>query len=440
MYEFRPSDLLPRYNLIHRLRPRVQSRKEREKKKREIIETRRRKILLARLNKNQDEFRKRQRKFLCDLRFSNDLPDIPSEAKCLRYPVDLSSAVGYKFKDGMESRFLQRLRAENNLGVSLNLVDLASFKRPTKRNARLHPDDEALIDDSNESMKNLTESATATREWLQKPSYIDGDKFSDKSGKIATENRPRRDEESTDNVENEDALLKMPVDVVRESFAEMERPPSHPTNPKLKAVKQWPLIPNLRLMPSRYAFLKFDANPSTVPSRRSKQAISQKDAKAHRRRIRRACRRSALRIDAQTDSEDHIASFLIPKSLKRKRNEVEAYETLRNVLLSQDGEEQDRVLLEWDSNAPSGTPCTWFLATTSYVARKCRPYPPSRRKPEWHSVRYLPPDSAETERREKYIKQLESSYAEGEMERLFELENRQRLLLAQNEAANATGI
>jgi hypothetical protein len=80
--------------------------------------------------KLQDASASKASEFLCPLRYLNNLPSIPYDPKFLSIPEDNSKF----FKNSvttLEAEYKHSIHTEADLGISIDLIDPASYKNPS---------------------------------------------------------------------------------------------------------------------------------------------------------------------------------------------------------------------------------------------------------------------------------------------------------------------
>lgn len=404
-------------------------------KKRIVKRTRREMIAKMKLMDLAKQFREKQRKFICNLKFANDLPDLPADAKYLRNPVDLAAYYGYTEKKKMEARFLRRLHAERRLGVDLSLVDVEPFARPGTVET-LHRRDKALIVSDDETEAAFTNSIVTTKEWLRKATVLETDKFT-RSKDVGI--RAAEEEESKRAAGLEVHDTRTPVETVRESFAAVERPAIHPKSKKLRAVKEWSVVPRLDLLAAsdEYFLISFDQNPSEM-RRRKDIARDKREETRRRKKLRTACKKSVLRIEG---GDAMYLSFMVPSKTDGEKEKeavgeenVTKYASHRNAKLQiEERGRTEHVCFDWDPKS-SASSCDWFVATTTASAQFCPPDPDFADDQQWHSIKYLPESESDRKIRSDAIEKLKLGDTEEEREKLDILQAEAEARAAMEEA------
>ena len=73
--------------------------------------------------------RKHARFFLTKLKYKNELPPVPIEAKLLSYPLDPMRFVRYT-RTSLEDQIKVELQTEPDMGMPLDLIDLERYNIP----------------------------------------------------------------------------------------------------------------------------------------------------------------------------------------------------------------------------------------------------------------------------------------------------------------------
>ena len=66
--------------------------------------------------------------FICTLKFSNNLPDLPFEPKLLTVPLDPLRLYKFQPENSLERDYKHSIIPEADLGIPLNLVDPHTFQ------------------------------------------------------------------------------------------------------------------------------------------------------------------------------------------------------------------------------------------------------------------------------------------------------------------------
>jgi len=82
-----------------------------------------------RRHSHQDAAAKKQDWFLGKLKYRNTLPDLPFDPKLLQYPFDPLRFVRYSPHTTLETKFKFEMRPEPNLGIHIDLIDMAKYKQ-----------------------------------------------------------------------------------------------------------------------------------------------------------------------------------------------------------------------------------------------------------------------------------------------------------------------
>ncbi|KHN80192.1 RNA polymerase II-associated factor 1 -like protein [Toxocara canis] len=117
--------------------------------------------------------------FMCRVKYSNTLPDIPFEAKFLACPfTSLSRQVLFiEYKQTMlEKKFKFELLAESDLGVKIDLINPETYfvDMDTPKKQQLHPTDAELLEDEHANPQNSRRSLQHSKmvPWMRKTEYI----------------------------------------------------------------------------------------------------------------------------------------------------------------------------------------------------------------------------------------------------------------------------
>ncbi|CAH3030477.1 unnamed protein product, partial [Porites evermanni] len=82
--------------------------------------------------------------FVSRVKYNNNLPDIPFDAKFIAYPFESNRFVEYK-PTSLEKNYKHEMLTEVDLGVNIDLIDPDTYALDP--NVSLDPDDEKLLEE-----------------------------------------------------------------------------------------------------------------------------------------------------------------------------------------------------------------------------------------------------------------------------------------------------
>jgi hypothetical protein len=258
-------------------------------------------------------------RYICDLTFENTLPTVPFHPKLLRVPFARTRITTDAVGRLRPADF--GIHPEPDLGVSMDLVDLGDKASvSTRPPLPLAQEDKDILDiTSAESLALKTvkaggESSLKNAPWMRRSALIENDLSTNVNHVVLADVQRRK---WTEQAESEMARIraaraelgKSRADRIKLSFASAQRngglPTTHPSNPALKPLQVWPLLPDTTLWPTTYALVGFDSKASG--------GISESY-----RKVPGMARRTVLMQNPQevssTDTSALSASFMVPLS------------------------------------------------------------------------------------------------------------------------------
>ena len=142
-------------------------------------------VLASQAAQKAEEKLRNTGEFICDIRFSNILPDIPFEPKCLAYPIDGERFVKYQ-TSSLERQHRPHLHANKDLGIPIDLVTMHRAAQPAAAELpAVAPEDAELIRLVDEVTEKTSKKPQGRRgaalnsnvSWLLKTKYIANDLY-----------------------------------------------------------------------------------------------------------------------------------------------------------------------------------------------------------------------------------------------------------------------
>ncbi|KAH9506122.1 RNA polymerase-associated factor [Dermatophagoides farinae] len=213
----------------------------------------------------------RRPELFCKVKYSNSLPDIPFDPKFIVYPFDTNRFVEYK-QTSLEKNYKHDLLTEQDLGVTIDLINPETYEIDEYKNLRLAEEDEKLLEDEIAAPQDTKRSRCHNRAitWLKKTEYISTEfnRYGASSDKTETKvgfgvRKRMRDENFYLDRDSQ-------IAAINKTFESAKKPIlSHPGKPGLKPVKTWPVFPDFELWKYPFAQVMFDADPA--PSEKEKE-------------------------------------------------------------------------------------------------------------------------------------------------------------------------
>ena len=136
-----------------------------------------------------EKLRPEDNAFLCDVRFSNVLPDLPFDPKSLVYPLDAGQFVRYE-TSSLERAHKPQLHANKDLGIPIDIMSMYCPARSSTDTQPLAPEDAELcrlVDEvtaqgaakksAERSLKLRSAGVRPNVPWLLKTKYIANDLY-----------------------------------------------------------------------------------------------------------------------------------------------------------------------------------------------------------------------------------------------------------------------
>uniref|UniRef100_A0A0R3S0C3 RNA polymerase II-associated factor 1 homolog n=1 Tax=Elaeophora elaphi TaxID=1147741 RepID=A0A0R3S0C3_9BILA len=202
--------------------------------------------------------------FLCRVKYSNALPDIPFDTKFLSCPfVSLSRFTDYK-SSSLEKNFKFELLCEPDCGVNIDLINPETYYVDPDSPKKHHPIDLELLEDEQANPQNLRRSLQHSKmvPWMRKTEYISSEftRFG-----VSAERQETRIGYSTKKKFQTDVLYRDRVSqiaAINKTFDDASKAVSHhPTKKGVTAIEELPLLPDFDNWMHPFALVVFDGDP-----------------------------------------------------------------------------------------------------------------------------------------------------------------------------------
>ncbi|VDN03370.1 unnamed protein product [Thelazia callipaeda] len=213
---------------------------------------------------NGREERPMKTDFICRVKYSNGLPDIPFDTKFLSCPfVSLSRFTDYK-SSSLEKNFKFELLCEPDCGVSIDLINPETYYVDPVAPKRHHPIDLELLEDEQANPQSIRRSLQHSKmvPWMRKTEYISSEftRFG-----ISAERQETRVGYSTKKKFQTDVLYRdraSQIAAINKTFDDASKPVSHhPTKKGVTVVEELPLLPDFDNWMHPFALVVFDGDP-----------------------------------------------------------------------------------------------------------------------------------------------------------------------------------
>ena len=111
--------------------------------------------------------------FNWQVKYCNNLPDIPFDPKFIAYPFDTQRFISYN-PTGLERNYKYELLTEHDLGVAIDLINPDAYSVNEFDKPAMHPDDEKLLEEEMNTVTNTKRSSqhSIALSWMRRPDYI----------------------------------------------------------------------------------------------------------------------------------------------------------------------------------------------------------------------------------------------------------------------------
>ncbi|CAJ0943328.1 unnamed protein product, partial [Mesorhabditis belari] len=202
--------------------------------------------------------------FICTLKYSNALPDLPFSGKFLPCPfVSLDRFVEYKATQ-LEKEHRFEVQSEADVGVKIDLIDPLTYSIPV-RPLELNQTDAILVSDETSGALNNSRSLQHSKvvPWMRKTEYISSEfnRFGVTANRQETRVGYKMQKNKKDELTYQDRQSK--VDAIAKTFVDVKKKVTKHYNKKdVYAVEELPLLPDVELWKYSFALVQFDADPS----------------------------------------------------------------------------------------------------------------------------------------------------------------------------------
>ncbi|KAK9832178.1 hypothetical protein WJX74_001843 [Apatococcus lobatus] len=213
----------------------------------------------------------RQTPFVCNIRFRNDLPEIPCDPKMLVTPLQPERLAEFKLTS-LEIDARHEMPVPLDLGIPVSALDIQRYTVPDVPEP-LDPADALLLEgDAEEAPEHQAAKGARTRgkaapvnlPWLMNTTYIQGAQQA-KTGAALKRLQEMQAAEAAPLDERE-----VQIAGIEEGFEAAARPPIHQTDPSLTPVEVLPVFPDEELVDQRSVIIQFDGDPAADDERLSK--------------------------------------------------------------------------------------------------------------------------------------------------------------------------
>jgi hypothetical protein len=296
------------------------SRKRAEKKR--LVDVHRSKVLKVVNPQAQAVVKgsRREEEISVPVRFTNDLPDVPVEAKFVTYPFDEDFLTAFDILNGVSSETARprTFHPDLDLGVGVSLLDPEAYSLAADGAVPpVHPTDAYITseDFARPAAKKVDIVDPAKVEWVLLSQHLHNDlydavyKHSD-SGRVQTLDFARRKAALAAEMGPGDKVTR-----IEASFAACsgDAPLVHTTKPTLQPRRVWELLPDPERVSTKFVSVAFDVDPDDTMDRRSRGAPALPPA-TKRARLARGLLRTPAAQPVNANENSTVVHFLLPEA------------------------------------------------------------------------------------------------------------------------------
>ncbi|KAL9952382.1 hypothetical protein ACROYT_G039632 [Oculina patagonica] len=200
--------------------------------------------------------------FVSRVKYNNNLPDIPFDAKFIAYPFESNRFVQYK-PTSLEKNYKHEMLTEVDLGVNIDLIDPDTYALDP--NVSLDPDDEKLLEEEpiNLPDKKRTAHHNKNVSWLRRTEYISTEYNRSRTSNEMVETKVgfnvKKKFQGTDIYKDHESQIAS----IESTFDAAQRPIlRHPTKPNVTPVEVLPVFPDFQMWAQPCAHVIFDTDPT----------------------------------------------------------------------------------------------------------------------------------------------------------------------------------
>ncbi|GMH33020.1 hypothetical protein BSKO_00854 [Bryopsis sp. KO-2023] len=212
-----------------------------------------------------EERLRRETRFIANISFRADLPEVVCEPKMITVPWRPSDLSRFKLT-AVESQPRKDLLVQRNFGLPFNVSHRCPQFDVPEGKPRIGLEDLELLEQDGEDLDVDPETRLTTRKktregelsWLMRTTYI-SNQFNQSAAPPGVERQkpvdPSPEMEALDTFSGQ-------VEYIQKSFDAQSRPAVHPKNPSLKAAEEWAVLPDCENWPLNFVTVAFDNDPT----------------------------------------------------------------------------------------------------------------------------------------------------------------------------------
>uniref|UniRef100_A0A1I7UAW1 RNA polymerase II-associated factor 1 homolog n=1 Tax=Caenorhabditis tropicalis TaxID=1561998 RepID=A0A1I7UAW1_9PELO len=204
--------------------------------------------------------------FMLKPRFTNNVPDVPFDAKFMQCPfVPLSRFVEYK-QSNIDRDHKHAVICDDDLGLNVDLIDLMKYDED-KKELEIDDKDQILLEDESVTKLSLKRSAQHSKlvPWMRKTEYISTE--FNRFGVTADRQETKLGYNLKKNQQVEDLYRdkQSQIDAINKTFEDVRKPVTqHHTKKDLKPVEECYIFPDFDHWKHLFTYVQFDGDTITT--------------------------------------------------------------------------------------------------------------------------------------------------------------------------------
>jgi RNA polymerase II-associated factor 1 len=224
--------------------------------------------------------------FMCRQRFQNTLPELPFNPKLVEFPFPRDRLYSYKTSQLIENTPYKVLPPDNELGTSLNLIDMKVFEEgPDNKNinptepAEIDEEDKILLISNEEYERRKKRSVRPQVSWLRRTEYISNEASNKFKNNEFSEVKMGLSIAKDTAIQSADLSVNGQIKSISRTFKIIYETDlfyiKHPTKAYLKAVEIFPVFPDFVRWPNTYSHVQYNSSPLNNNSKETVEKLDE---------------------------------------------------------------------------------------------------------------------------------------------------------------------
>eukprot|EP00884_Botryococcus_braunii_P005903 jgi/Botrbrau1/15313/Bobra.0319s0003.1 len=257
----------------------------------------------------------RETPFLCNIRFRNELPEIPCDPRMLVASVHPERLAQYSLTC-LEENPRREYVVDTDVAIPISMLDVDRYCVPQEAVPLAMEDAVLLQEDTKISMNGAMSRSKPTRHskpgselsWLMRTSYISNEVDARTKQQGVGEKRAKAIRETDEGMLPDDVHAQ--IAAIEATFDAASKPPVHQSNPNLTAEEILPVMPDFERWANNYVLITFDNDPTEDHER-----LSNLTPKERRAMIERSAVKSYSLGKSDKGQTDRFVAFLVPEDI-----------------------------------------------------------------------------------------------------------------------------